>query len=93
MKDYPAAIMLGGGRSKSTGKLTLSQQLENDELFKQIGGQLGVSDFDYNKWQRDKTTHAGNTSVLANNTPGNENHLIANFRVLLVSLFLVKTYL
>ncbi len=42
--------MPGGWGRRATGKL--DRKLEDDALFKEIGGQLEASNFDYSQWQR-----------------------------------------
>ena len=41
--------MPGWGR-RATGKI--GRKLEDDALFKEIGGQLEATNFDYSQWQR-----------------------------------------
>lgn len=56
---------------KATGRLPTDRKLEDDELFKQIGGQLDASKFDYTKWQRSNanvTTSSTNKSLAADVT-------------------------
>ena len=42
----------GGWGRRAAGKI--DRKLEDDELFKEIGGQLDESNFDYSQWQRSK---------------------------------------
>ena len=42
--------MPGGWGRRATGKI--DRKLEDDALFKEIGGQLEATNFDYSQWQR-----------------------------------------
>ena len=42
--------MAGGWGKRATGQT--DKKLEEDALFREIGGQLDASNFDYTKWQR-----------------------------------------
>ncbi len=42
--------MPGGWGKRAAGKI--DRKLEDDVLFKEIGGQLEASNFDYSQWQR-----------------------------------------
>jgi len=54
--------MSAKGRHSTTASST--GQLEGDELFKEIGGELNSSNFDYSQWQRtaNHTKHPGSAS-------------------------------
>lgn len=50
--------MPGGWGRRAAGKF--DRKLEDDELFKEIGGQLEDSNFDYTQWQRQKSKVTAN---------------------------------
>ena len=52
--------MAGGWGKRATGQT--DKKLEEDALFREIGGQLDASNFDYTKWQRSERTQERLTS-------------------------------
>ena len=70
--------MPGGWGRRATGKI--DRKLEDDALFKEIGGQLESTNFDYTQWQRTgkssklniarRSTQFQIDSLRADKTPG-----------------------
>ena len=52
-------MIRGGPHSDKTGRDTASKRLQDDELFREIGGQLDASKFDYSQWQRNPKAGKG----------------------------------
>ena len=59
--------MPGGWGRRATGKI--DRKLEDDALFKEIGGQLEATNFDYSQWQR--TGKSSKLNITRRPTPQN----------------------